>query len=80
MKDRHAGDQTEQDFKRTKGHRIGTIWWNGNEGDATLAMLFDEMDPIARLDALLDCIGVLQIEYNNQHAKLYGSAAREEKK
>lgn len=51
---------------RTKGRRIGTLWWNINaaSGDVTMSAYFDEeMDSLEQADALSDIIGLLKREY-----------------
>jgi hypothetical protein len=51
--------------ERHRGKRIATVMWNANhgEGDVTISPVFDELDDVAKLDALQDAIGLLQAEY-----------------
>ena len=70
MTDRFAG----LDYKgtRSKGKRLGTLWYSEHvEGDVTLSPLFEELDALARLDALGDIIGLLQREYELAHKEFY---------
>jgi hypothetical protein len=62
MIDRHTRGY---DGERTKGRRIGTLWWNFNiaEGDVTVSELFDDMGALERIDALNDVIGLLKKEH-----------------
>lgn len=50
--------------KRTKGIRMGTLWWNKThmEGDVTFFVEFDQLDEMDRIDALDDWIGMLKRE------------------
>jgi hypothetical protein len=51
--------------ERHRGKRIATVMWNANYGevDVTISPVFDELDDVAKLDALQDAIGLLQAEY-----------------
>ncbi len=71
MTDRFAGSECTRE--RHKGRRLGTLWYNELhvEGDVTLSPLFEEFDPLMRLDVLRDLIGFLQQEYDDAHAKMW---------
>ena len=64
---------------RSKGQRMGTLWFDPKkaEGDVTFFQRYDsEMDTLTRLDILIDCIGMLQREFNAQRSKLRSEMKR----
>lgn len=71
MTGRLAGLEYKGD--RHKGKRLGTLWYNEEcvSGDVTLAPMFEDLDDLARLDALGDIIGLLQREYELAHKEFY---------
>ncbi len=60
--DRHT---LAYDGDRHKGRRFGTLWQQRGSGDVTLAIYFDELHVVERLDLLQDSIGLLTREYES---------------
>lgn len=63
--------------KRTKGIRMGTLWWNKThmEGDVTFFVEFDQLDEMDRIDALDDWIGMLKREDRVQSSMTFENLA-----
>ena len=61
MADRHTRGF---EHTRTKGRRIGTLWWDEDmgEADVTIAEYFDSLDTMERVDAMSDIVGLLERE------------------
>jgi len=58
---------------RSKGKKMGTLWFDEKtaEGDVTFFDRYDtEIDSVTRLDILIDCIGMLQREFNVQRERM----------
>ena len=68
----HAEDYTGE---RSKGTKIGTLWADleNVEGDVTMKFIFDDLDPLARVDILNDLLGMLQreLEYQQDEFRKY---------
>jgi len=61
MADRHTRGFEQN---RTKGRRIGTLWWDDDmgEADVTIAEYFESLGTMERVDAMSDIVGLLERE------------------
>ena len=78
MTDKHTNPGTYEG-PRSTGRIVGKLWYDKDEntGDVTVTAYFGEkMDPLRRLDALKDWIGMLEREYEVQHRIYFGDASK----
>ena len=57
----------DEDEKRRKGWRCGTLWCANADvdGEVTLSPEYDDLYPLAKLDLIRDWIGLLEREFDH---------------